>query len=72
MGLFKSANHPAKTDPAERALSLSLRPSPGANHPMYPSFPALASRILPEGRIPKGMKVFFFSSLFLDVKGNLT
>ena len=37
----------------------TTRPSPGANRPIYPSFPALASRSLPEVRIPKAMKVFF-------------
>jgi hypothetical protein len=36
------------------------RPSPGANRPIYPSFPALASRSLPEGRIPKSHESFFF------------
>ena len=39
------------------------RPSPGANRPIYPSFPALASRSLPEGRIPKSHVSFFFLSL---------
>ncbi len=35
MGLFKSAHHPAKTDPAERDLSLSLPPPapPRKKHP---------------------------------------
>ena len=38
------------------------RPSPGANRPIYPSFPALASRSLPEGRIPKSHESFFLYS----------
>ena len=35
MGLFKSTHHPAKTDPAERALALSLPPPapPRKKHP---------------------------------------
>ncbi len=37
------------------------RPSPGANRPIYPSFPVLASRSLPEGRIPKRHESFFSS-----------
>jgi hypothetical protein len=37
-----------------------IRPSPGDNRPIYPSFPALASRRLPEGRIPKSHESFFF------------
>jgi hypothetical protein len=40
-----------------------IRPSPGANRPIYPSFPALASRSLPEGRIPKSHESFFFPSI---------
>jgi hypothetical protein len=40
------------------------RPSPGANRPIYPSFPALTSRRLPEGRIPKGHERFFLSYFY--------
>ena len=46
-------------------------PSPGVNRPIYPSFPALVSRSLPEGRIPKNHESFFFwmvrSTQFLEV-----
>ena len=35
------------------------RPSPGVNHPIYPSFPALVSRSLPKVRIPKSHERFF-------------
>ena len=38
------------------------RPSPGANRPIYPSFPALVSRSLPEVRIPKRHESFFWMS----------
>ena len=34
------------------------RTSPGDNRPIYPSFPALVSRSLPEDRIPKSHESF--------------
>ena len=57
-----SISHTKRNPTRARAMGQDYpltRPSPGANRPIYPSFPALASRSLPEGRIPKAMKVFF-------------
>ena len=58
-----SISHTKRNPTRARAMGQDYpltRPSPGANRPIYPSFPALASRSLPEGRIPKAMKVFYY------------
>jgi hypothetical protein len=47
------------------------RPSPGANRPIYPSFPTLASRSLPEGRIPKSHESFFFHDAIMIVDSRI-
>ena len=46
MGLFESARHPAKTDPVERDLTLSLPP------PSRPEKNLLIANALPQGQIP--------------------
>ena len=57
-----SISHTKRNPTRARAMGQDYpltRPSPGANRPIYPSFPALASRSLPEGRIPKSHESFF-------------
>jgi hypothetical protein len=48
------------------------RPSPGANLTIYPSFPTLESRDLPEGRIPKSHLYFFFTCAVCNYRIKLT
>ena len=59
MGLFKSACRPAKTDPAERDLSLPLpSPAPTRKKPFttYPKTPShqdfLITNVMNQGQIP--------------------